>query len=85
MTLNELKGRYARLSAEIDSFGSDGQPNEAKLARLMFELDRVDDELAAYRRRAVAAPTLSEVIALDSLDLYLDLDPHHHQQAAAHA
>ena len=87
MTLTELKGRYARIHREIDSFGSTGQPNEAMLARLMFELDRVDDDLASYRRRAVAAPTLSEVIAVDSLDVYLDIDPqHHHQQRrAAHA
>jgi hypothetical protein len=65
MNLTQLKGRYARLRAEIDAFGNAGEPNQAKLARLMFELDRVDDELAAYRRRADAAPTLSDVVALD--------------------
>jgi hypothetical protein len=72
MTLKELKGKYARLREEINSFGDAGHPNHAKLARLTFELDRVEEEFATYRRRADAAPTLSEIIPLDSLPQYLD-------------
>ena len=38
MTLNELKGKYARLSNEIDALAGQGGRNEASLLRLMNEL-----------------------------------------------
>jgi hypothetical protein len=63
MTLIELKGKYARLRAEIDSLGGAGEHSEAKLARMKFELDEIDQELAAVRRRAQIAPTLRDVVS----------------------
>ena len=62
MSLNELKGRYARVRNEIDSLGRAGENSEARLARLMFELDEIDQELAAFKRRNLAAPTLRDVV-----------------------
>lgn len=62
MTLNELKGKYARLSNEIDALAGQGGRNEASLLRLMNELDEVHDALSALRRRTIAAPTLRDVL-----------------------
>ena len=62
MTMIELKRRYARLSAEIESLGGAGAPSAARLARLIAELDQIDRELALYRRRASAAPTLRDAV-----------------------
>lgn len=66
MTLDGLKGKYARLREEIDSLGCIVEPTEAKLTRLMCELDQVERDLAIYRRLARTAPTLRDVVA--SLD-----------------
>jgi hypothetical protein len=63
MTLIELKEKYARLRAEIDALGGAGEHSEARLARLKFELDEIDHELAAVRRRAQIAPTLRDVVS----------------------
>ncbi|HRH88863.1 MAG TPA: hypothetical protein PLO41_18595 [Rubrivivax sp.] len=62
MTLNELKGKYARLSNEIDALASSGGYSEARLMRLMNELDEVHGELSALRLRTFAAPTLRDVV-----------------------
>lgn len=64
MTLDGLKGTYARVRDEIDSLGCLSQPTEAKLSRLMSELDQVERDLAAYRRLARSAPTLRDVVAV---------------------
>ena len=63
MTLNELKGKYARLRDEIDALGGIGEPGEAKHARLMRELDQVDEALAAFRELARSAPVPGDRIA----------------------
>jgi hypothetical protein len=63
MILDGLKRKYARLRDEIDSLGCIGDPTEAKLTRLMCELDQVERDLAVYRRLALAAPTLRDVVA----------------------
>jgi hypothetical protein len=63
MNLNELKGKYARLRDEIDALGGSGEPGEAKHARLMRELDQVDEALAAFRQLARSAPVLDDRIA----------------------
>jgi uncharacterized coiled-coil DUF342 family protein len=62
MTLNELKGKYARLQDEIDSIEGAGEHSESRLARLTCELDQIDQELAAFSRRAREAPTLRDVV-----------------------
>ena len=66
MTLNELKGKYARLSNEIDALAAEGGPHEARLMRLMNELDEVHGELSALRLRTFAAPTLRDAVVLRS-------------------
>jgi len=63
MTLNELKGKYARLSNEIDTLAAEGGRNEARLLRLMNDLDDVHRELSALRMRTFAAPTLRDAVA----------------------
>ena len=63
MTLDELKGKYARLRDEIDALGCFGEPSEAKRMRLLCELDQVDADLAEYRRLARTAPMLLDVVA----------------------
>jgi hypothetical protein len=63
MTLNELKGKYTRLSNEIDVLAGAGERNEARLVRLMTELDQVHRDLADLRRRTLAAPTLRDAVA----------------------
>jgi hypothetical protein len=67
MTLNELKGKYARLSVEIESLANAGGHSEAKLARLTHELEEIDREFVAFRRRAEAAPVLRDVVAWTDL------------------
>jgi hypothetical protein len=62
MTLNELKIRYVRVRDEIDTLGRAGDQSEARRARLMFELDEIDQEFAAIKRRALTAPTLRDVV-----------------------
>jgi hypothetical protein len=62
MTLNELKGKYARLSNEIDALAAQAGRNEASLMRLMNELDEVHGALSALRRRTFAAPTLRDAL-----------------------
>lgn len=63
MTLNELKGKYARLSNEIDALAAEGVRHEARLMRLMNDLDEVHHELAQLRLRTFAAPTLRDAVA----------------------
>ena len=46
MTLNELKGKYARLSSEIDTLAAEGVRHEARLMRLMNDLDQVHRDSA---------------------------------------
>ena len=53
MTLNELKGKYARLSNEIDTLAADGVRHEARLMRLMNDLDQVHRDSA----NCVCAPS----------------------------
>ena len=62
MTLNELKGKYARLSHEIDALAASGQRHEARLMRLLNDLDQVHQELSALRRRTLCAPTLRDEV-----------------------
>lgn len=63
MTLNELKGKYARLSNEIDTLAADGVRHEARLMRLMSDLDTVHRELCELRLRTFGAPTLREAVS----------------------
>jgi hypothetical protein len=63
MTLNELKSKYARLSNEIDTLAAEGGPNEARLMRLMGDLDQVHRELSELRLRTFAAPTLRDAVS----------------------
>jgi hypothetical protein len=63
MTLNELKGQYARLSNEIDALAADGGRNEARLMHMMNDLDELHRELSALRLRTFAAPTLRDAVA----------------------
>ena len=63
MTLNELKGKYARLSNEVDALAAEGGRNEVGLMRLMNDLDEVHRELSALRLRTFAAPTLRDAVA----------------------
>ena len=63
MTLNELKGKYARLSQEIDTLAADGGHNETRLMRLMNDLDEVHRELCALRLRTFSAPTLRDAVS----------------------
>lgn len=62
MTLNGLKGKYARLSNEIDALAAEGGGNDARMLRLMHDLDQVHQELADLRRRTWAAPTLRDAV-----------------------
>jgi hypothetical protein len=62
MTLNELKGKYARLSNEVDQLAAAGGRNEARLACLLGDLDQVHRELTDLRRRTFAAPTLRDAV-----------------------
>jgi hypothetical protein len=62
MTLKELKGKYARLSNEIDELATDGMRNEARLMRLMNDLDQVHRELSELRLRTFSAPTLRDAV-----------------------
>jgi hypothetical protein len=63
MTLNELKGKYARLSNEIDTLAAEGVRHEARLMRLMSDLDTVHRELCELRLRTFSAPTLREAVS----------------------
>lgn len=63
MTLNELKSKYARLSNEIDILAGASERNEARLVRLMTELDQVHGDLVDLRRRTLAAPTLRDAVS----------------------
>ena len=63
MTLNELKGKYARLRNEIDMLAAEGGRNEVRLMRLMNDLDDVHRELSALRMRTFAAPTLRDAVS----------------------
>jgi hypothetical protein len=63
MTLNELKGKYARLSNEIDALAANGGGHEARMLRLMNDLDQVHHELAELRRRTWTAPTLRDAVS----------------------
>jgi hypothetical protein len=67
MTLRELNGQYAQLRDAIDALVGAGGYSQARLARLMGELDRIDLELLAYRRRALYAPTLRDVVGRDAM------------------
>ena len=62
MTLKELKGKYARLSNEIDALAADGMRNEVRLMHLMSDLDQVHHELSELRLRTFSAPTLRDVV-----------------------
>ena len=63
MTLTELKGKYARLNVEIEALAGAGVHSQAKLARLTHELEEIDREFIAFRRRAETAPRLSDVVS----------------------
>jgi hypothetical protein len=63
MTLNELKSKYARLSNEIDALAAEGGRNEARLMRLMNDLDEAHRELSQLRLRTFGVPTLREALA----------------------
>ncbi len=63
MTLYELKGQYDRLSNEIDTLAADGVGHEARLMRLMGDLDEVHRQLCNLRLRTFAAPTLRDVVS----------------------
>ena len=63
MTLTELKGKYARLSVEIEALAGAGSHSQAKQARLTHELEEIDREFVAFRRRAETAPTLRDVVS----------------------
>jgi hypothetical protein len=73
MTLKELKGKYARLSDEIDDLAAAGGRNEARLARLLGDLDQVHQQLAELRRRTFGAPTLRDVVSMASAAQVLPL------------
>mgnify|MGYP001764071819 CR=1 FL=1 len=75
MTLNELKGKYTRLSDEVDALAATGGVNEARLARLLGELDQVHQQLAELRRRTFGAPTLRDVVSVASAAPVLWLRP----------
>jgi hypothetical protein len=62
MTLNELKGQYARLSQEIDTLAADGGHHEVRLMRLMNDLDEVHRDLCELRLRTFGAPTLRDAV-----------------------
>jgi len=62
MTLNELKGKYARLSNQIDALAGAGGRNEGALMRLMDDLDEVHREIHALRLRTFGAPTLHDAV-----------------------
>jgi hypothetical protein len=62
MTLKELKGKYARLSNEIDELAAAGGHNQARLVRLMNDLDQVHRDLTELRHRTFAAPTLRDAV-----------------------
>lgn len=62
MTLNELKGKYARLSNEIDALAADSGRNESRLMRLMLDLDEVHGQLSELRLRTLGAPTLRDAV-----------------------
>jgi hypothetical protein len=62
MTLQELKGRYARLGQEIDGLAAAGVRHQARLLCLMDELDRVHRQLGDLRLRTLHVPTLREVV-----------------------
>lgn len=63
MTLNQLKGEYARLGNQIDALAAQGGRNEEALLRLMNQLDEVHRALSALRWRTFAAPTLRDSVA----------------------
>lgn len=64
MTLNQLKGKYASLSNQIDALAAQGAGNEAALLRLLHELDEVHRALSALRLRTFAAPTLRDAVPM---------------------
>lgn len=61
MTLNKLKSEYARVRDEIDALGS-ARNSKTRLARLRYQLDQIELALLSFRRLAVSAPTLSDVV-----------------------
>jgi len=63
MTLNELKGKYARLSNEIDTLAAEGVRHQDRLMRLMNDLDTVHRDLRDLRLRTFSAPTLQEAVS----------------------
>jgi hypothetical protein len=64
MTLNELKGRYLRLSNEIDALAGEGIQQQARLMRLMSDLDEVHRQLSQLRLLTFNAPTLRDAVTL---------------------
>jgi hypothetical protein len=62
MTLKELKRQYAHLSDEIDALATAGVRHEARLMRLLDDLDQVHRELSERRRRTLHAPTLRDAV-----------------------
>ena len=65
LTLDELRGQYARLDHEIDALVAGGERHPGRLGRLLADLDEVHRQIASARRRHLAVPTLSDVIDLD--------------------
>lgn len=62
MTLQELRGKYNRLSQEVDALAAAGERNPGRMGRLLRELDEVHRQIAAQRRRHLAVPTLRDVV-----------------------
>jgi hypothetical protein len=61
MTLDQINANFARLRVEIDALGN-GQHSEARVARLICELDQVDRDLLAFRKLTKTAPVLRDAV-----------------------
>jgi hypothetical protein len=61
MTLDQINANFARLRVEIDALAN-GEHSEARVARLICELDQVDRELLAFRRLKKTAPVLRDAV-----------------------
>jgi hypothetical protein len=61
MTLDQINANFARLRTEIDALANDDH-SEARVARLICELDQVDRELVAFKHLAMTAPVLRDAV-----------------------
>jgi len=64
MTLDQINANFVRLRQEIDALSGSGEHSEARVARLICELDQVDRDLVALKRLAKSAPTLRDAVSL---------------------